>query len=162
MLAAIDDVVEMRKLAQRANRANVSVYPVDPGGIAEEPTWPPMLNGRLLGRTGCVNLPPKPTAPPCSIANDVVGGAMRMRADLQPYYVLSYYSSNANLDGRFRRVVVRVKREGIEVRARPGYLSLTEAEGRASGLAPSSAPVNRVSPPVVARPTIGTGTRLLQ
>ena len=47
---------------------------------------------------------------------------MRMRADLQPYYVLSYYSSNTNLDGRFRRVVVRVKREGIEVRARPGYL----------------------------------------
>ena len=77
-------------------------------------------------------------------------------SDLQPYYVLSYYSSNTNLDGRFRRVVVRIKREGIEVRARPGYLSLTEAEGRANGLAPSTAPVNRVSPPVVARPTGGT------
>ena len=86
-------------------------------------------------------------------ANDVVGGVTRMRADLQPYYVLSYYSSNTNLDGRFRRVVVRVKREGIEVRARPGYLSLTDAEGRAAGLGPSAAPTNRVSPPVIARPS---------
>ena len=66
MLAAVDDVVEMRKLAQRANRANVSVYPVDPGGIVEgSAAMAPMLSGWRRGRTGCANLHPKPTAPPC-------------------------------------------------------------------------------------------------
>ena len=159
MLAAIDDAVEMRKLAQRANRANVSIYPVDPGGIVEDPAALAADVQRATARqNGLRELAAQTNGTAVLTANEVVGRVVRIRADLQPYYVLSYYSSNTNLDGRFRRVVVQVKREGIDVRARPGYLSLTEAEGRASGLAPSPAPVNRVSPPVVARRTNGTSS----
>ncbi len=45
------------------------------------------------------------------------------------------YSTNAKLDGRFRRISVRVKRgPGIQVRARPGYLAPSEAEAAAAGV----------------------------
>ena len=40
------------------------------------------------------------------------------------YYVLGYHSSNAKFDGKFRLIEVRVKRPGVSVRARHGYLAL--------------------------------------
>src|SRR5205085_1037021 len=52
-------------------------------------------------------------------------------ADLSSYYVMQYYSTNTKLDGRFRSISVRVKRPGVQVRARPGYLAPTEAETKA-------------------------------
>lgn len=158
MLATVDGTVELRKLAQRANRANVSVYPVDPSGFGAGPITATADVGEATARqVGLRELAAQTAGIAVLTTSDVVAGVVRMRADLQPYYVLSYYSSNTNLDGRFRRVVVRVKREGIEVRARPGYLSLTEAEARAGGLV-SSPPVNRVAPPVIARPSDRTAS----
>jgi hypothetical protein len=68
--------------------------------------------------------------------NDVKSGVARMMGDLGSYYLMSYYSTNTKLDGRFRRITVRVKRPGLQVRARPGYLAPTEADARAAGMAP--------------------------
>jgi hypothetical protein len=84
--------------------------------------------------------------------NDVRGATARMMADLGSYYLMNYYSTNPKLDGRFRRITVRVKREGVEVRARPGYLAPTEAEARAAGVAVAGAPGGPAAlPPVVTR-----------
>ena len=65
--------------------------------------------------------------------NDVKGGVARMMADVGSYYLMQYYSTNPKLDGRFRSITVRVKRPGVLVRARPGYLAPTEAEARTMG-----------------------------
>ena len=39
------------------------------------------------------------------------------------YYVLGYYPANAPRDGRFHKIEVRVKRPGLRVSARKGYVS---------------------------------------
>ena len=66
--------------------------------------------------------------------SDVKGGVARMMADLSSYYLMQDDSTNPKLDGRFRRITVRVKRPGIQVRGRPGYLAPTEAEANAAGV----------------------------
>jgi hypothetical protein len=43
--------------------------------------------------------------------------------DMSAYYLLGYSSTNNVKDGRFRRIQVRVKREGFRVEARAGYFA---------------------------------------
>ena len=60
--------------------------------------------------------------------NDLDVGMKRISNDLSSYYLLGYYTTNAKLDGRFHTIKVRVKRPGVDVRARRGYLAATAAE----------------------------------
>ena len=60
-------------------------------------------------------------------SNDLSGGLRRVVADLSSYYLMGYYSSG-KLDGKFHSISVRVKRPGVQVRARRGYLAATTAE----------------------------------
>ena len=71
--------------------------------------------------------------------------------DVGSYYLLSYYSTNQKLDGRFRRIRVEVKRPDVDVRARPGYLAPTEAEARAAGAAMDRRRDAARPPPTVTR-----------
>ena len=59
-------------------------------------------------------------------SNDLAGGLRRVVNDLSSYYLLGYYSSG-KLDGKFHSIKVRVKRPGVQVRARRGYLAATPA-----------------------------------
>ncbi len=52
----------------------------------------------------------------------------RIVEDLSSYYLLTYSSSNTKLDGRFRAITARVKREGVKVRTRRGYRGSTADE----------------------------------
>jgi VWFA-related protein len=64
--------------------------------------------------------------------------------DSGQYYVLGYQPADANFDGKFRPIEVRVKRSDVRVRARRGYLALEPSkmliprpitsEGPAAGL----------------------------
>ncbi|MFN0120109.1 MAG: VWA domain-containing protein [Blastocatellia bacterium] len=45
----------------------------------------------------------------------------RLAAQLSTQYLLGYYPGNENRDGKFRKLDVRVKRQGYAVRARSGY-----------------------------------------
>lgn len=42
--------------------------------------------------------------------NDLVQGIAQAQRDIDSYYILGYYSTNAALDGRFRRIQVRLRR----------------------------------------------------
>jgi VWFA-related protein len=55
--------------------------------------------------------------------NDLGSGVARMKQERTTYYLLAYQPTNPRLDGRFRRVGVKVKRSRVNVTARPGYIA---------------------------------------
>jgi hypothetical protein len=46
-----------------------------------------------------------------------------MQQERGTYYLLGYQPTNPLFDGKVRRVRVKVKRAGITVRTRPGYVA---------------------------------------
>lgn len=155
MLAFIDHEVQFRELLQRANRANVSFYPIDARGLIvfDQPTRfdvPPSVDAAWL-RDRHENLRMMATQTDgvavLDNTNDIAGAMQKIFADVGSYYLFSYYSSNPKLDGRFRRIRVEVKRDNVDVRARPGYLAPTEAEARAAGAVPERPAGSRPAPP---------------
>src|SRR5258705_7218152 len=65
-------------------------------------------------------------------SNNLAGGMKRVVADLSSYYLLGYYA-NTKLDGKYHAITVRVKRPGVQVRARRGYLAATPEAMTAAG-----------------------------
>ena len=47
----------------------------------------------------------------------------RIGTENKRYYLLSYIPSNSELDGKFRRIEVKVRKPGVEVIARQGYVA---------------------------------------
>ena len=121
MLARIDNELEFRQLLQDANRANVTFYPVSPRGLTAESTFNRRSDSltTLATATDGVSL---------DTSNDFAPVLKRIRDDVSSYYLLGYNSTNANFDGKFRAISVRVRRPGVTVRARPGYTAPTAAE----------------------------------
>ena len=57
-------------------------------------------------------------------SNALDKGVERIDEDRRNYYMLGYVSTNPALDGTFRKIEVKLKRPGLEVHARPGYLAV--------------------------------------
>jgi hypothetical protein len=136
-LASEDLESDFRYLLQRANRANVSFYTIDPRGLVafdqdigpRRPPPPSVDAARLNARQDALRELAENTDGLAILNTSNLDAALaRIVADTGPYYLLGYYSTNTRLDGRFRKITVRVKRPGVQVRARPGYLAPTEAE----------------------------------
>jgi VWFA-related protein len=70
--------------------------------------------------------------------NNLRQGFDRIEDDLHNYYLLGYTPANENMDGRFRRIEVKVKRGGVNVAARKGYFAVRGAAGMS--IAPWEAP----------------------
>jgi hypothetical protein len=62
--------------------------------------------------------------------NDLKGGFRRIDADMRFYYALAYEPSNQEYDGAFRNVEVKVRRPGVKVRSRRGYIAVRETDSR--------------------------------
>ena len=60
--------------------------------------------------------------------NDMNSAFERIVSENSSYYLLGYYPSSDRRNGRFRKLEVRVKRPGLQVRSRSGYF---EPRGRA-------------------------------
>ena len=174
MLAYTDHRAQFDLLIQRANRANVSFYPIDFRGLVAFDE--PINSSRAVTTHGPGAAPSADTARLNDrqdglrvLAVNTDGHAIlnssdfdrdleRVLEDTGAYYLLGYYSTNTKLDGKYRRLTVRVKRPGVEVRARPGYLGPTEAEmasSRVDALMNGAAPGHTTIPPSVARAFAG-------
>lgn len=86
---------------------NLTVYPIYPG------VGGPMALGKMRALARVTGAAP--------IGSDYEEGFRQIVEDNSVYYVLGYESSNIRRDGRFRRIKVRMKRKGLNVRARDGY-----------------------------------------
>jgi VWFA-related protein len=65
--------------------------------------------------------------------NDIAGAIRRAIDDARVTYLIGYSPSHAEWDGRFREIKVRVKRPGLEVRHRKGYVAFPlEERGKAN------------------------------
>jgi VWFA-related protein len=135
-----DNQVELRAAINAAVRGNVSFYPVDtrglqavvPGGDARQASGRgnAMFSGRGVAQQYDTLAGSQDTL--TSLAADTGGHAFtdsndfgeafaRVQSDMSAYYLLAYSSSNPARDGRYRRIQVRVKRDGYKVEARSGY-----------------------------------------
>jgi VWFA-related protein len=119
-LAQMNHRDRMQEITGRANRANVSFYPFAPLRIES-----------TLKKLGTLRSMAEETDGLAVVnTNNFVEPMQRIIADTSSYYLLGYQSTNARLDGRFRRIRVRVTRPGVEVRARKGYLAVSASEVR--------------------------------
>lgn len=148
-LAFMDDAQYFRDLTDEANRGNATFYTVDPRGLpafdtSMGPGELPILADRasLTMRLDSLRTLADATDGIAVLNNnDLDTGMKRISADLSSYYLLGYYSTNGKLDGRFHNIKVRVKRPGVDVRARKGYRAATTAEvsaARAAAAPPES------------------------
>ncbi|MEO5741503.1 MAG: VWA domain-containing protein [Vicinamibacterales bacterium] len=136
-----------------ANTGNTSFYPIDPRGlvvfeenivpISPSGRWKPMVgvvedSQRLKARNDSLRTMADVTDGIAVVQNgDLSAGMRRIVEDLSSYYLLGYYSTR-DLDGKFHRLTVRVKRPGVRVRARTGYLAATrndDANAKAAAVA---------------------------
>jgi VWFA-related protein len=136
-LATMDNSRRIIDIGEEASRGNVSFYPVYARGLVSfdspiGPTFPPSPiqdRATLSARQGSMRDLAAFTDGTAIINTNQIDAALtRIANDLSSYYLFSYYSTNTRLDGRFREITVRVKRPGVQVRARRGYRGMTAAE----------------------------------
>jgi hypothetical protein len=137
MLAQIDDGRRFLDILHEANRANASFYPIEPRGLVVfdsdiGPNPPPPISVDMAMLTARHEALKTAALDTDGIAvmdsNDIDKGLKRVTDDLSSYYLIGYSSTNAKPDGRYRAIKVRVKRPGVEIRARRGYKAATEEE----------------------------------
>ena len=131
---------DIRDAIAAATRANVTIYSVDPRGLTAlgdenielgaTPEDPQLrLDSRglqdelRLSQDSLRTLSDQTGGFAIVNANDFRGGFDRIREDNSAYYLIGYYSSNERRDGKYRKITVRVKRPGLEVRSRRGYVA---------------------------------------
>ncbi|MFO7692922.1 MAG: VWA domain-containing protein [Vicinamibacterales bacterium] len=136
-LAGIDNARRYLDILRVANRSNASFYPIEPRGLVVfdsdiGPNPPPPVNvdfAMLRQRHETLRTAAADTDGIAVMdSNDINAGLQRVVSDLSSYYLLGYSSTNAKADGRYRSIRVRVKRPGVDVRARKGYQAPTAEE----------------------------------
>jgi hypothetical protein len=136
----MDVYSRLRDVYDVANRNNASVYSLDPRGLApfeygfdDLPFGPPpsfATDKRALQMTQDTlrTLSEETDGRAIVNRNSLDKGLADMVRDSSYYYLLGYTSKNTGADGKFHEISVKVKRSGMDVRARKGYWALTAAD----------------------------------
>jgi VWFA-related protein len=126
--AFADLVTELAELTRAANRANTTIYTIDPRGLVGGPDLDEKIDmmeyqeyvrntqdslrvlADLTGGLAVIN------------QNDFTKALKRIDQETSDYYVLGFYSSNPDPTKRRRQIEVRVKRAGASVWHRTSYM----------------------------------------
>ena len=135
----------MKDVFRRAQRANVNIYSVDPGGVngyADYLQNPVRRGGRpsdnvmplaqanaaVKLRRDFMEIMADHTGARAIVNTDDLGHEIdRMMAEASSYYLVGYETSNGQPDGKFRRLDVKVSRPGVSVRTRSGFYAPDES-----------------------------------
>ena len=125
--AEADLVGELSELTRQANRANTTIYTIDPRGLVGGPDLDEKIDmseyqsylsatqsslrtiAELTGGTAIVN------------QNDFSKALKKIDAETSDYYVLGFYSSNPDPLKKRRKIEVKVTRKGMNVFHRSEY-----------------------------------------
>jgi len=136
----IENQSQLRAAINAAVRSNLAIYTLDirglqalvPGGEAQSASLRGIApySGRATQNALNSNFTTQETL--VTLAGDTGGRAFldsndfnqvfkRVQEDTSIYYMLGYHSTNLARDGKFRRIVVQVKRPGLKLEYRRGY-----------------------------------------
>jgi VWFA-related protein len=155
------ELEETRSVVAASRRANAAVYFVDLRGLAAgneqlfqahhenpddwgttdvvQPTLSMQLSDAWAEAEGAVDVAADTGGFSVRNRNDLATGMGRIAEESRAYYLLGYPPRDAARDAKFRRIEVRVKREGVTVRARRGYYATAEpAPGERPGEMPAA------------------------
>jgi VWFA-related protein len=127
MLAEADLVRELAELTRAANRANATIYTIDPRGLSAGPDVDldirtPEWNAYLRNSQDSLRVIAEETGGFAMVnMNNFSAGLKRIDAETSDYYVLAYSSSNADPLKRLRRIEVKTTRPGATVFHRTSY-----------------------------------------
>lgn len=131
---------DARDAIAAAQRANVGIYAVDPREltqlgdeaieIASLSDNPQVREGSpgafqrelLLAQESLIALADETGGMAVVRTNDIPGALARIANENSTYYLLGYQTDASRSPGRFRKLEVRVKRPGLQVRARRGFI----------------------------------------
>lgn len=144
----VENESQLRSTVNAAVRANVAFYPIDarglvalpPGGDASQANsrGKGVFNGgeqtkekdRFISQQETLSTLAQDTGGKALLdSNDLEAGITQAQRDIRSYYIIGYYSSNAALDGRYRKVSLTMTgtpRAGIKLDYRSGYFSAKE------------------------------------
>jgi VWFA-related protein len=122
-----DLAMELSELTRAANRANASIYTIDPRGLVGMPDLDEQIDmvewqdhvrstqdslrvlAELTGGIAVIN------------QNDFDKALKRIDNETSDYYVIGYYSSNPDPTKRRRRIEIKLKRPNLDLRYRTEY-----------------------------------------
>jgi VWFA-related protein len=127
---------EINELTREANRANATIYTIDPRGLVGGPDLDQKVDmmdyqNYVTTSQNSLRVLAEQTGGFATVnQNDFVKALKRIDAETSDYYVLGYYSSNPDPTQRRRRVEIRVKRPNLNLHYRTEYtLRPTKAPG---------------------------------
>ena len=115
-------------MTRQANRANVTVYTIDPRGLVgmgdiDEQVDPQQWNEFVRKSQDSLRVIAEETGGLAVVnQNDFSKALKRIDAETSDYYVLGYYSKNPDASKRRRQIDVKVTRKGAQVWFRKEYV----------------------------------------
>src|SRR5688572_26253472 len=135
-----DVMMRLREVYQDANRNNTSIYSLDPRGLTpfefqiddvafgSPPSFATDSRVLQMSQDTLRVLADETDGRAIVNRNTLAQGLAQIVRDSSFYYLLGYNSTQAQNDGKFHEIKVRVKRSNVDVRARKGYWALTAAD----------------------------------
>ena len=168
VFADADLQMELAEVTRAANRANTTIYTVDPRGLVGpgdigEPVDPMQWEEYVRKTQETMRELAEDTGGIAVVnMNDYDKAFKKIDNDTSDYYILGYYSSNPDLTNRRRKVVVNPLRKGATVTASRQEYVLKAPPAPVAPRGPLPVPASRstapAAPPATVPPAPPTGT----